>query len=118
MFSLGLVLQEAINLTNSKQCLFTVEVIYTTLLTLIKLSIIAMYRRVFPTTLIWRGCHVLGSMVLAWWVAVTLVTFLQCRPLKALWDYTILDAKRMNSLSRKQLLVLFFGHLWPVTTAK
>ncbi|KAI1854322.1 hypothetical protein JX265_012491 [Neoarthrinium moseri] len=73
-------------LTISLQCLFAMELIYAILITLIKLSVLAMYRSLFPTPLLRKGTDILGVAVILWWLAVVLVTFLQSRPLNALWD--------------------------------
>jgi hypothetical protein len=84
------------------------EIIYAMLITLIKLSVLAMYRSIFPTYLVNIGTYVLGAVVLAWWLAVILVTFLQCRPLSGLWDiFTATEAKCLDRLG------LFLGNAIP-----
>lgn len=84
------------------------EIIYSILITLIKLSVLAVYRSIFPTTFMHRGTCVLGALVMAWWMAVFLVTFLQSRPLNGLWDFSVAaTAQYMDSLD------LFLGNAIP-----
>ncbi|KAI3401449.1 hypothetical protein diail_10883 [Diaporthe ilicicola] len=65
--------------------LFAVECIYGTLLVVCKFSILAMYWRIFPTPFVKRGCCILGGLTLAWIIAVALVAFLQCQPMRKIW---------------------------------
>ncbi|ORY67746.1 uncharacterized protein BCR38DRAFT_388581 [Pseudomassariella vexata] len=71
------------------QCLFAVELIYTTIITLIKASVISMYRRIFPTSLVNWGVHVLGAMAGMWFIAGEVVSFVQCVPIYKLWRMEI-----------------------------
>jgi hypothetical protein len=84
-----------------------VEIIYAALITLIKLSILAMYRRIFPTSMVTWGSYVLGAVIMMWWFAVTIVTFLQCQPLNRLWDMTVTEGTCMNRFN------LFIGNAIP-----
>ncbi|KAK9421425.1 hypothetical protein SUNI508_05660 [Seiridium unicorne] len=95
-------------LSVSLKCLFGMEIIYSSLISLIKLSVLAMYRKIFPTPLVNKGTYVLGVTVLAWWVAVILVTLLQCHPLYGLWDLAAMEtAQCMDQLE------LFLGNAIP-----
>jgi hypothetical protein len=62
---------------------------YVILIALIKMSVLSMYRRIFPTPFVTYGSYVLAVVVLLWWLAVTLLTFLQCIPLESLWNTAI-----------------------------
>lgn len=66
--------------------MFAGELLFFTCLALIKLSVLAMYYRIFPTRFMKWGCAVLGSMTVAWWIAVMLVTVFQCLPIHKYWD--------------------------------
>ncbi|KAF3013557.1 hypothetical protein E8E14_010598 [Neopestalotiopsis sp. 37M] len=83
------------------------EVLYSILITLVKLSVLVMYRRVFPTTLVLRGTYVLGALSIAWWIAVILVTFLQCTPLNGMWELFTVKTTCMDKLG------LFIGNAIP-----
>ncbi|KAF7533841.1 hypothetical protein G7054_g6730 [Neopestalotiopsis clavispora] len=91
----------------SMQCLMAMEVLYSILITLVKLSVLVMYRRVFPTTLVLRGTYVLGALSIAWWIAVILVTFLQCTPLNGMWELFTVKTTCMDKLG------LFIGNAIP-----
>ncbi|ETS81855.1 hypothetical protein PFICI_06857 [Pestalotiopsis fici W106-1] len=91
----------------SMQCLMAMEVLYAILITLVKLSVLVMYRRVFPTTLVLRGTYVLGALSVAWWIAVILVTFLQCTPLNGMWELFTVKTTCMDKLG------LFIGNAIP-----
>ncbi|KAI4598725.1 hypothetical protein KJ359_002617 [Pestalotiopsis sp. 9143b] len=67
------------------QSLFVAEIAYTYSSPLIKLSALAFYWRVFPTRTVNIGCKILGSMCIAWCIAITILNFVQCRPLPAFW---------------------------------
>ncbi|CAI6096060.1 unnamed protein product [Clonostachys chloroleuca] len=67
------------------QCLFIAEVAYTYSSPLVKLSVLAFYWRIFPTSGMKLGCKIIGAMCIAWCIAVSILDFVQCRPLKAFW---------------------------------
>lgn len=46
--------------------LFVAEFLYGTLITLVKISILSLYQRTFPSPFIKTSCYVLGSLSLAW----------------------------------------------------
>lgn len=83
------------------------EVLYAILITLVKLSVIVMYRRVFPTTMVLRGTYVLYALTIAWFIAVVLVTFLQCTPLNGMWEIFTVQATCMDKMG------LFLGNAIP-----
>lgn len=67
------------------QAIFVGEIAYTYSSPLIKLSVLAFYWRIFPTPAVKLGCKILGSMCIAWCIAITILNFVQCRPLEAFW---------------------------------
>ncbi|KAK6214208.1 hypothetical protein LQW54_004634 [Pestalotiopsis sp. IQ-011] len=66
-----------------------------------------MYRRVFPTTMVLRGTYVLYALTIAWFIAVVLVTFLQCTPLNGMWEIFTVQATCMDKMG------LFLGNAIP-----
>lgn len=68
---------------------------------LTKFSILAMYWRIFPEgfVVVRRGCIALSVMSMAWFVASSIVTSIQCKPLRRLWTIgvpgTCFDAGRV-----------------------
>jgi hypothetical protein len=63
---------------------------------LIKVSILFMYRRIFPTRFISRASNAIGAIVLLWWVAVVLVSLVQCHPIQKAW-VTVMDGQCINT---------------------
>ncbi|KAK8007841.1 hypothetical protein PG989_001831 [Apiospora arundinis] len=67
------------------QALFVGEITYTFSSPLIKLSVLAFYWKMFPTRTVKVGCTLLGFACVAWWIAIFILNFTQCRPLEAFW---------------------------------
>ncbi|KAI3337158.1 hypothetical protein HD806DRAFT_475858 [Xylariaceae sp. AK1471] len=53
---------------------------------LVKLAVLAFLWRIFPTPTVKIGCIILSSLSIAWAISVQIMSFLQCRPLRAFWD--------------------------------
>ncbi len=62
------------------------EVVYAVTLPVIKISILLLYRVLFPTRFFRIGFWVLGTLSLVWGVAVLFVVIFQCKPVSAFWD--------------------------------
>jgi hypothetical protein len=56
---------------------------------LVKLTFLALYRRIFPTPLVVIGTLVIGCMTIAWCIAIELVTIFQCSPIAMAWNKTL-----------------------------
>ena len=54
-----------------------------------KLSILALYWRLFPTAFMKRGCVVLAALTVMWWAAGVLVDIFQCTPVGKAFDMSI-----------------------------
>ncbi|KAI1316815.1 hypothetical protein F5Y16DRAFT_393058 [Xylariaceae sp. FL0255] len=68
------------------KALFVSEIAYTYSSPLIKLSVLAFYRRIFPTRTVRLGSFIIGAACIAWCISITILDFTQCRPLRAAWD--------------------------------
>lgn len=79
------------------QCIFAFCLLYGTASPLVKLTDLALYWRIFPTTAMRRAIYVLGSMTAGWWVGIQLVTIFQCEPISKAWDIA-LEARCINQL--------------------
>lgn len=77
--------------------LFAFCMLYGTASPLVKLTVLALYWRIFPITAMRRAIYVLGSMTAGWWVAIQLVTIFQCEPISKAWD-TGLEGRCINQL--------------------
>ncbi|KIW88593.1 uncharacterized protein Z519_10639 [Cladophialophora bantiana CBS 173.52] len=71
------------------QTLWTCQIMYVTALMLVKISIVASYLRVFPTTVFRRIMYALGVAIIAVWICSILVTIFQCHPVRSAWDFTL-----------------------------
>lgn len=59
---------------------------YATAIMVIKISILAMHWRLFPTRLTKAAYIILGGLNVAWWLAIILVTSFKCQPLGRTFD--------------------------------
>ncbi|KAJ8122393.1 hypothetical protein O1611_g9852 [Lasiodiplodia mahajangana] len=57
------------------------QIIFTTGLMLVKISILQLYLRIFPSRRFRVAVYVVTGVVLAWWAAITLLTIFQCQPI-------------------------------------
>lgn len=70
--------------------LFMVYMLYVTGLTLVKLSVLLFYVRVFRTVQAYRVAFwIVGLIVVAWCVAQSFVALLACIPIQSAWDSSI-----------------------------
>ncbi|KAI0509540.1 hypothetical protein F5B22DRAFT_616708 [Xylaria bambusicola] len=70
------------------------ELYYAIDVTLIKLSILTLYLRLFNVNRHFKNaCYAMMVFVLAWGIAVLFTTIFQCQPVTAAWDKTIPDFK-------------------------
>lgn len=65
--------------------LLAFECLYVTAVAAVKLSILAMYLRIFPSREFRIGAWVIGGTVIAWWIAIVLVCIFQCNPIYVAW---------------------------------
>lgn len=69
--------------------LYVADIIYTLSLVAIKISILQLYRSIFPGRGFMITTSVVGAGVIAWGIAVILVSILQCNPVRGAWDITV-----------------------------
>ncbi|KAK2615715.1 hypothetical protein N8I77_002450 [Diaporthe amygdali] len=67
-------------LGHTLKLLYASQMVYATSIMTAKLSILALYWRLFPTLFMKRGCIVLAVMTAMWWIAGVLVDIFQCTP--------------------------------------
>ena len=56
---------------------------------LIKISILLLYRSLFPSHKFRMATNILAAIVVAWGIAVFFVAVFTCSPISGFWDYTI-----------------------------
>lgn len=65
------------------------DILYTTTISITKVSIILFYRRIFDTPVFRKSTNAVGFFVLAWFTAVILVSVFSCVPVNGYWDHTV-----------------------------
>lgn len=65
--------------------LLAFECLYVTAVALIKLSLLQMYLRIFPSREFRIAAWIIGGTVVAWWLAIVLVCIFQCDPISKAW---------------------------------
>jgi hypothetical protein len=75
------------------QELFIFNVLYTNVIPLIKISIVLLYRRIFPLPNFKIICYVLVGLLACFQISTTLVDLFGCHPIAAGWDKTIPNAR-------------------------
>lgn len=81
------------NIKKVVQTLWVCQVLYTTALALVKISIIASFHRIFPTRSIKRTMYAVAGFVLAVWIIGIFTTLFQCSPIHAAWDFQVVKPK-------------------------
>ncbi|RDW91625.1 hypothetical protein BP5796_02790 [Coleophoma crateriformis] len=87
--------------------LFIQELNYTTIIAIVKYSILAFYWRIFSVPSIRLPIQILVGIVTCWAIALWLVTIFQCTPVQGFWDLTIESNCTVNVTS------FFFGNSIP-----
>ena len=64
---------------------FTSAILYFSIVTAIKLSILLMYRRIFAVTSFRNHSLIVGAVVMVWWLVGTIATMVSCIPVERLW---------------------------------
>ncbi|KAF5630076.1 integral membrane protein [Fusarium sp. NRRL 52700] len=65
--------------------LFLTEFVYGTVLCTIKVGILLMYYRIFPTKSMRIGGYILGGMTFSWWIGIIFASIFQCSPVDKAW---------------------------------
>ena len=69
---------------------FAAEVVYDTSITIIRMSVVLFYRRIFGKDRRFRmALWVTVAILIAWYIAITVLAVFQCSPVKKQFDYTI-----------------------------
>ncbi|KAH7118463.1 hypothetical protein EDB81DRAFT_701539 [Dactylonectria macrodidyma] len=77
--------------------LLAFECIYVTAVMLVKLSVLQMYLRIFPSRGFKIAAAIIAALIVAWWIAIVAVCIFQCNPINKAWlpwiDGTCIDLK-------------------------
>ncbi|KAJ6038829.1 hypothetical protein N7499_003728 [Penicillium canescens] len=77
------------NIVIIAKLLMSFECVYCMTVGIIKISILLMYARIFPTRGFRIAAIILGSIVIGWVVAIICVSVFQCTPLAKAWNPTL-----------------------------
>ena len=66
--------------------LLAFECIYVTGVAAVKICLLLMYNRIFPTRGFRIATYSLGGLTIAWWLAICLVCIFQCNPIRKAWQ--------------------------------
>ena len=72
-------------------------ILYAIAILVIKISILLLYRSLFPTPGINLATKIIAAVSVAWAFETVLVGILSCRPVKAFWDITVTEKKCINT---------------------
>jgi hypothetical protein len=75
--------------TRLLQCFVAAEPLWIATNSMVKLSILDLYVRIFPSRTFRYICYTLMSIVSLYWLSTFVRMFLMCRPFAALWDLTL-----------------------------
>ncbi|KAL9118183.1 MAG: hypothetical protein Q9187_005275 [Circinaria calcarea] len=65
---------------------FAVEILYFLAITPVKISVLFLYGRLFPTRMLLLVAKIVGAVCIAWCLASVLVTIFQCNPVASAWN--------------------------------
>ncbi|KAL8824775.1 MAG: hypothetical protein Q9191_004828 [Dirinaria sp. TL-2023a] len=85
------------NIPQYSKCLFAYEILYGTAIMTIKLSVLSLYRRIFSVRKFKLAANVVAAVVVAWWIAILLVSIFSCNPVNGFWDKTYTKSKCINT---------------------
>lgn len=79
-----------LSVQTTRQAFFASELIWGTSVTIVKVSILLLYFRIFGRLRYLRLlAYILGIFSICWAIMVVLVCAFQCRPLALIWDKTV-----------------------------
>ncbi|KAK4451224.1 hypothetical protein QBC34DRAFT_348224 [Podospora aff. communis PSN243] len=85
-------------LGNALFYLWISQYFYFTLLLALKLSILAMYLRIFPTRFMKVGVYIITAFVAAWYIAAIFVVIFQCIPVQKAYTPSIKEGHCVDSV--------------------
>ncbi|KAH8701989.1 hypothetical protein BGW36DRAFT_424284 [Talaromyces proteolyticus] len=95
-------IKDTSDLINLFKYVYALESFVTTAITLIKLSILALYRDLFPIHKFQTYTLVIGALCLIWYIICFLINIFQCHPVKAAWQ--------LDLLMKGEATCLVYGH--------
>ncbi|KAJ5623772.1 hypothetical protein N7510_000081 [Penicillium lagena] len=78
-----------VSIATITKLLWLYEFFYGSVIPAVKMSIILLYYRIFPTTRFRRVLYGLSFLVLGWWIGIVITAGLQCHPYDYFWKQYI-----------------------------
>ena len=75
--------------SKKQQMTFIGEILYTIAFTMLKISILLLYRGLFPGNDMVLATNIIGAFVVMWGIAVALASIFSCNPVHGFWDLTV-----------------------------
>jgi hypothetical protein len=72
-------------------------ILYAVAIAVIKISILLLYRSLFPTPGIDLATKIIGAISMAWGIETALVGTFSCTPVRAFWDLTVKERTCINT---------------------
>ncbi len=72
-------------------------ILYAVAIAVIKISILLLYRSLFPTPGIDLATKIIGAISIAWGIETALVGTFSCAPVRAFWDITVKERSCINT---------------------
>ena len=70
--------------------LFAIDLVYITSITFIRISVVLFYYRIFGKDRWYkRSLWITFSILVSWWIAISLLAIFRCSPVARQWDYSI-----------------------------
>jgi hypothetical protein len=72
-------------------------ILYAVVIAVIKISILVLYRSLFPTPGINLATKIIGAISIAWGIETALVGTFSCTPVRAFWDLSVTERTCINT---------------------
>ena len=110
------------------QLIYVTEVLYNVIIGCIKLSILLFYSRLFPTERFRKVSLLVAALIVAWFLACTIVSIFECVPIDTFWEpkserrcvnlkQYILSNAVINIVTDLLLLILPLPMIWSLHLA-
>lgn len=77
------------DVTSFTKSYWAIQLLFPTTMSFAKISMLFLYRRIFPSRRFNILLYVVGAVIVVWWLASVLAIILICHPVQYFWDKTI-----------------------------
>ncbi|KAI1137726.1 hypothetical protein F5Y05DRAFT_413677 [Hypoxylon sp. FL0543] len=108
---LPLALRRVSDVENIRKWLYIKEFAYVISITFIKLSILALYTRLFPTRFTVRSAKCLALVTVVWLITAIIASLFQCKPITSNWKFALNGTRPACSGMSKFFLAITISHI-------